>query len=241
MSSARGRPPPAAPRRPAPGPATRAAPAAAGPGVGVAQPGALAHPHRAQRSPAISAAADRLGRDGGGGRQRGRREAGRQHGAARPRLGHDAARERRRQHERERGQDRDHQLDQPRPAERVRGEIASGIPTPCGSRSRPSTSVPLGRGSRAVNSRHWSPRVLVREVEVAVLDPRAGGEQVVHLVARVVLPGGRGDRRASRRRRRAGAPRGRRASRGAHGGGARARRASTAPRSRTSGRCWPGC
>ena len=35
------------------------------------------------------------------------------------------------------------------------GEIASGIPTPCGSRSRPSTSVPLVGTARSLNSLHW--------------------------------------------------------------------------------------
>ncbi len=135
-------------------------------------------------------AGDRLGRDGGGRRQRGRREARR---AARRRSptapGTSRRAEHGRQHERRAPRAPRSSSSTPRgPPSAYAGAISSANPTPCGSCSRPSVGAPRGssvaRGTRV----QWRSRVLVAQVDVAVVDQRLRRQQVVRLVAGVSGP-----------------------------------------------------
>ena len=147
----------------------------------------LAHPQRAQRGARERRPRRGLGVDGGRVRQRGRGEPDDQRRAARPRLRHDPARDRRGEHEAERRDRRQEELDRVRPAERVgrrdQQREADALRLDAAAEDHPALrGAACRRGSpRRRASANSSVRSMSRS-----RDDRLGDQEVARLVAAVV-------------------------------------------------------
>ena len=155
----------------------------------VAKPRALAQRQRRQRRAGQQRAGGQLGMDARGVGERGRGEPGQQGGRRRPRLGHHPAREQCGEHEAERRDRGEEELDEGRAAERVGGRDQQREADAVRLVAAPERELPVGRQRAGIEARVGARRVLVAQVEVAVGDDRLGGEQVVRLVAAVLRAG----------------------------------------------------
>ena len=187
---------------------------------------------REQRRARETRGGDGVGRDRRRGDQRGRRQPRDERGARRPRLGDEAACERGGEHEPQRRDRREEQLDGDRPPSAYAGAMSSGNADPDRVEQAAVRAGRAGPGRRGRSSAR--PRaVVVAEVEVAVGDDRLGDEQAgPRLQVAAGRVGSPASRRAAKKRARGGARRRRRSSAAARAAPAAATRGRATRRAR---------